>query len=485
VTLQLQDGATNYGNVTYTFATGVIGSPVTVSYTGPAVAIPDNVPAGVNVNLVVSGFTGRVGDLNFKIDGTSCSNTIGSTTVGVDHTWVGDLAFKLTSPHGTSVMVIDRPGVPASTFGFSGNNYCQAVLDDQGSFPPIENVSTEPVMGNFSPNNALSAFNGEDPNGTWVLNVSDNAGSDTGNLRAFSLVMSNLVCANCTAAPTRAPYDFDGDGKSDVSIFRGSTGLWAAQQSSNPSGPLVQQTWGSAALGDVIVPADYNNDGKADFAVYRPSSGTWYISYNGGGSLSYNWGTSTDIPVPADYDNDGKADIAVWRPSNGNWYVVRSSDGAIQTFAWGASTDKPVAGDYNGDGKADFAVVRNNDPIAGSNTYYVSYNGGGFVSQQWGASSDVVVPGDFDGDHKTDYAVWRASTGNWYILNSGGGTTAVAFGLNGDTPVAADYDGDGRTDMAVFRSSDTNWYLLRSTAGFTGIPFGVASDTLIPAAYNR
>ena len=60
------------------------------------------------------------------------------------------------------------------------------------------------------------------------------------------------VCFNNTmpSAPNIPPYDFDGDGKSDISIWRGPEGLWAARQSSNPNGPLVQQNWGSSNLND-------------------------------------------------------------------------------------------------------------------------------------------------------------------------------------------------------------------------------------------
>jgi subtilisin-like proprotein convertase family protein len=53
---------------------------------------------------------------------------IGSTTVGVDHTWVGDLTFTLTSPSGRTVKLLNRAGGAIN----SGNNFCQMFLDDAG-----------------------------------------------------------------------------------------------------------------------------------------------------------------------------------------------------------------------------------------------------------------------------------------------------------------------------------------------------------------
>lgn len=172
------------------------GSPITASYTGPAVAIPDNAPAGINISLPFSG-VGAITDVNFRFDGSSCSSAIGATTVGLDHTYVGDLVVKLTSPQGTTVTLIDRPG--ATSGDNNGNNYCTTTLDDDGAFTSIEAVdlALAPFTGSFLPASALSAFDGQNPDGTWVLNVSDNAGVDTGSVRAFSLIVT-LQAAACS-----------------------------------------------------------------------------------------------------------------------------------------------------------------------------------------------------------------------------------------------------------------------------------------------
>jgi hypothetical protein len=104
--------------------------------------------------------------------------------------------------------------------------------------------------------------------------------------------------------------------------------------------------------------ADFDGDGRSDVTVYR--NGTWFILRSSdGGVTSVGWGIAQDIPVPADYDGDGKTDIAVYR--NGDWFIHRSSDGGMTVVSWGIAQDIPVPADYDGDGKTDIAVYRNGD----------------------------------------------------------------------------------------------------------------------------
>ena len=164
----------------------------TISYTGPAVAIPDDNATGVNIPIAVSGFTGAVKDLDFRFDGSSCTTTPQATTVGLDHTFVGDLVVSLTSPQGKKVLLIDRPGFGDN----SGNNFCNTHLDDEATGRSVQQLVTEdaPHTGTFKPATPLATFDGENPNGTWTLNVSDRAFADTGSVRAFSLIISDSSC---------------------------------------------------------------------------------------------------------------------------------------------------------------------------------------------------------------------------------------------------------------------------------------------------
>ena len=294
-------------------------------------------------------------------------------------------------------------------------------------------------------------------------NQADNDGTTDGD----QTYVANATSQASPVTPPRAFADFDGDGKSDVAVFRPEGGFWFILGS--------QSGFTGASFGtptDKIAPADYDGDGKTDLAVYR--SGTWYLQRSALGFTGIGFGDVSDIPMPADYSGDGKAELAVFRPSNGGWYIYNLVTNQTSSIAFGQNEDKPVAADYDGDGRADVAVFR---PSTG--TWYLQRSTLGFTGVGFGQTGDKAVPADYDNDGKADVAVFR--NGTWYLLQSTAGFTGISFGVGTDLPVPADYDGDGKADVAVFRNGI--WYLNRSTAGFTGVSFGVATDKPVQNAF--
>lgn len=304
---------------------------------------------------------------------------------------------------------------------------------DQGQrYVPLKFSASGSTLTTTAPSTATIA-----QPGYYMLFVTDAAGVP-------SVAKIVQVRAQVPVAPVRttAPSsDYDGDRKTDIAIWRPSTGGWSVRGGSTA-------TIGGGS--DVPVPADYNGDGKADIAVWRPSTGTW--SLQGAGTTTY--GVAGDKPVPADYDGDGKAEIAVWRPSIGRWYVQGKP-----SITYGVSGDIPVPADYNGDGKADLAVWR---PATGQ--WFVR----GISTTTWGIKGDKPVQADFTGDGKAEVAVWRPSTGRWYVR----GQATVTWGVSGDVPVLGDYDGNGKTDLTVWRPSTGQWWVRGSSA----VVFGQRGD---------
>jgi hypothetical protein len=268
--------------------------------------------------------------------------------------------------------------------------------------------------------------------------------------------------------------DFDGDGKTDVSVWRPDTGVWYITNSSNASYTI--QGFGLST--DILAPGDFDGDGKTDLAVWRSGEGVWHL-YSRSIYRSYQFGSTGDIPVPADYDGDGRADLAVFRPSTGVWYVWNSFDSRGTSFRieqFGLNGDKPVTGDYDGDGKADLAVWRPSDGI-----WYLLRSSQGFTAINFGISTDKPAQGDYDGDGKTDLGIFR--DGVWYLYQSQAGVLVFQFGLAGDLPVTGDFDGDNKADISVFRPSSGVWYMQQSTNGFSAVQFGINGDKPIPNAY--
>ncbi|MCD9189160.1 MAG: FG-GAP-like repeat-containing protein [Pyrinomonadaceae bacterium] len=295
------------------------------------------------------------------------------------------------------------------------------------------------------------------------------------------IVTDGSVCA-CNVAPTTAaPFDFDRDGKTDISVFSPSDSaneadFFVRNSSTNSN---TGTSWGS--VGDKAVNADFDGDFKTDFAVFRPSNGTWYILQSADSTVRITpFGLATDKPVPADFDGDGKADISVFRPSNGVWYRLNSANNQFAANAFGQNGDIPVNADFDGDAKSDLAVFR---PSNGAWFVLKSANNE-FSAVNFGTGGDKPVVGDYDGDGKADYVVFRPTDGNWYLLRSQQGFSVVNFGLSSDKPLQADFDGDGRADIAVFRPANRFWFYLKSSDNsFNWYPFGANGATPVPSIF--
>jgi glucose/arabinose dehydrogenase len=348
-----------------------------------------------------------------------------------------------------------RGSLPAGNYVFG--DYCSGEIflwnRDPGQTTPQILLDTPRFVTSF----------GEDEDGEVYICYSNSA-SDT-------VSVSKITRAKASA-------DFDGDLKTDLSVFRPSIGVWYVNHSSNGTNRIQQ----FGINGDIPTPEDWDGDNISDLGVFRGSEGVWYHFRSSDNTVgAIRWGATGDVPVAADYDGDAKADFAIFRPSTGLWYIYYSTPSATPSVvSFGLNGDVPTVGDYDADGKADISIFR---PSSGDWWWSLTAAPHQLRSLHWGANGDIPAAGDFDGDFKTDFAVFRPSNGVWYVLRSLDGSAAITnWGLNGDIPTVGDYDGDGKDDIAVFRPSNGVWYSIRSSNGAFGIgQYGLSGDQPAPA----
>ncbi|WP_439378625.1 S8 family serine peptidase [Amycolatopsis lexingtonensis] len=177
-----------------------VGTPSPVAqdfaYTGAPVAIPDNSPVGASVTIPVTG-VGRASKVTFSVDGTTCSTDSTSTTVGLNHSYVGDLVGTLTAPSGSKATVFQRNGS-------SGKNLCQVVFADNAAaaFSTVTSANA-PFTGTWRPTQSLTAgLTGAAADGTWTFGVVDAAGGDAGFIRSVALHINGFVQPPAAGAPS-------------------------------------------------------------------------------------------------------------------------------------------------------------------------------------------------------------------------------------------------------------------------------------------
>ena len=471
-------------NFTAVFSEPVTGFDATdISFSGSTIGTSQAVititGSGTNYNVAIAGnLNSNGGTIQVGVRSGAAQDAIGNSS-SLSTSTDNRVTIDNISPSVTINQSIGQAD-PTSTqpLGFTvvfSENVTGFTASDISLNGSTANISSANISISGSGNVYFVSISNITSSGQVRASVVANAAQDaTGNPSLASTSSDNTISFHLI----KYSFDFDGDSKSDIGIFRPSVGEWWYLRSSDNNHYSIQ--FGSSS--DKVVSADFTGDGKTDIAFWRESTGQWFILRSEDNSyFAFPFGQQGDIPAPGDFDGDGKADAAVFRPSNATWYILRSSDNGVTIQQFGISEDKPVVADYDGDGKDDIAIFR-----PSVSEWWLLRSTAGLQAVQFGQTGDKTVQGDYTGDGKADIAFWRPSTGNWYILRSEDNSFyAFPFGLTEDIPTPGDYDGDGKTDAAVFRPSNATWYLQRSTSGFTAIGFGSNGDQPIPNAFVR
>ncbi|HEX2234247.1 MAG TPA: proprotein convertase P-domain-containing protein [Thermoleophilaceae bacterium] len=147
----------------------------------------------------------------------------------IAHTFAADLDVVLVSPSGTQVTLTadnaeDRNNV------FRGTLWDDDAGDSNPPGPVTDNVFQNNVAESpLVPEEAMGAFIGEDPNGTWTLRVADDNSGDTGTLERWSIAVTTCTAAPPaeTAMPTQGtPLPVADSGTSEATLAVGGIGSY-------------------------------------------------------------------------------------------------------------------------------------------------------------------------------------------------------------------------------------------------------------------
>ena len=323
-----------------------------------------------------------------------------------------------------------------------------SIVDYGSYYPTIAPVFSGTEPGFFWSSNTLG--DKSQTTNAWAINFANGVGdiypkTDNKYVRG---VRGDPVMAGIRPTPTPdagsliiGSGDYNGDGASDLAVFRPSAGLWAVRG-------VTRAYFGSSS--DLPVSGDYNGDGTAEIGLYRPASGLWAVK---GVTRAY-FGSSSDTPVPGDYNGDGSCDLAIWRRASGLWAVR-----GISRVYFGSSGDQPVPGRYGTVPGKNMAVFR---PTAG--LWAIR----GVTRVYFGNGYDMIVPGDYNGDGIWETGIFRPASGLWAIR----GVTRSYFGNAADHPMPGNYNGYSGDELGIYRESAGLWAI----KGTTRVYFGSSGD---------
>lgn len=303
-----------------------------------------------------------------------------------------------------------------------------------------------------------------------------------------------LLVALSVIVPATAfavPGDYDGDGRSDLSV------ALASRSSSGNSGTtawLTRLATGATSSWNWNIPADayvtgrfFSGDSRYYPGIVWVRSSTlpleWYIKNSSQQDVLVKFGLPGDsITNLGDWDGDGRDDISVVRVGAGDilsWFVaLTAGNGSLVEYQFGLKGDLAGVSDVDGDGLAEMVVLRD-----GYNWFVREPSEESYLQVQWGLSGDIpLFPQDLDGDNLTDYIIARrtGTLQNAYIRYGNGQQAIFSLGQDSSIPQIGHFRGK---PAFAWSQRDTGWTAIRKNkdASLKLFQFGISTNAIIRA----
>lgn len=282
---------------------------------------------------------------------------------------------------------------------------------------------------------------------TGVANQSDNVRSMNQTMPIVAQFRDTVV-----PLPALAPFDFNGDGRSDV-FWRNQAEnrIWrSASSSATQAISRVAADWKAVGVGD------FDGDGRADILWRKGNQNVIWKSGNSSTTIPVSRvGVEWQVAGVGDFDGDGKADI-LWRQSPNGWNTIwRSANSAnkISVSSMPASWVVAAIADFDGDGRSDIFWRNQSQNRIWKSANSATVQSVSSVAVQWRA----VGAGDFDGDGRADI-LWRNGNQNvvWRSANSSSKLGLARVAVEWQVGSVGDFDGDGKADI-LWRHSPKGW----------------------------
>jgi len=285
------------------------------------------------------------------------------------------------------------------------------------------------------------------------------------------------------------PFDFNGDGKTDLFWYNNQTGdtrSWLMSGTNSPTVASYNKVTSSAGW-TLEGFGDFNGDSKTDvfwYNLYTGDTRVWYMD----GSKSPTVSSFEKVPAQpgwqfkgfGDFNGDGKTDLFWYNKQTGDtkaWLMNGSTSPTIASY----NKVSPLSGwslegfgDFNGDGKSD--LLWYNRQTGDAKAWLMNGNNSptpttlGTVSPNSGWTFQGL--GDFNGDRKTDLLLRNTQTGDTQAwLTNGTKTSAIVHYSKMSAQDGwcfeglGDFNGDGRSDALWYNKQTgvTETWLMNET----------------------